>query len=544
MTTTTRPTVTTDLSAYPYASRRSPILASRGVVATSQPLAAQAGLSMLQQGGSAVDAIIATAIALTVVEATSNGIGSDLFALVWDGSKLHGLNGSGRAPAATTVDAIRADGHDTMPARGWWSVTVPGAPRAWADLHARFGRLPFATLFEPAITYARDGYFVSPLIGDLWKTAATKTYPQLSGPEFKPWFDTFTDGGRPPAPGERWSSEAHAQTLERIAGSNAADFYEGELARSIAGFAAETGGPMTVDDLAAHTSSWVEPIRTTYRGYEVCEIPPNGQGIAALMTLNIVEGFDMASLPRESVDGYHRQIEALKLSLTDARAYVADMDHVDVPVKEMLDKEYASERMALIGDRALEPKAGRPKTGGTVYLCAADADGMMVSLIQSNYMGFGSGVVVPGRGIALHNRGAGFTLQDGHPNQVAPKKRPFHTIIPGCLMREGQAVGPFGVMGGFMQAQGHAQVIINTLDYGMNPQAALDAPRWRWDGGKTVVLESAVDESIVEGLRARGHDVIWSDDVSFGKGQIIWKLPGGGYVAGTDKRADGAAVGY
>ena len=220
------------------------------------------------------------------------------------------------------------------------------------------------------------------------------------------------------------------------------------------------------------------------------------------------------------------------------------MDQVHVPVKELLDKEYATLRQALIGERALQPTAGRPKAGGTVYLCAADADGMMVSLIQSNYMGFGSGIVVPGTGIALHNRGAGFTLADGHPNQIAPRKRPFHTIIPGFLMRDGEAVGPFGVMGGFMQAQGHAQVVINTVDYSMNPQAALDAPRWRWDGGKTVVLESDVDEAIVEGLRARGHEVVWQSDVAFGKGQIIWKLPGGGYVAGSDKRADGAAVGY
>lgn len=544
MTTTTRPTVSTDLGAYPYPSQRMPVMAAHGVVATSQPLAAQAGLSMLQQGGSAVDAALATAIALTVVEPTSNGIGGDAFALVWDGGTLHGLNGSGRAPASSTVEAVRAAGHAEMPNRGWWPITVPGAPRAWADLHARFGKLPFAKLFEPAITYARHGYPVTPVIARLWHSAATKVYAGLPGPEFRPWFETFTANGRPPAAGERWRSEGHASTLERIAASGSRDFYEGDLARIIARFAAETGGPMTVDDLAAHTSTWVEPIRTTYRGYEVAEIPPNGQGIAALMALNIAEGFDVARLARESVESYHLQIEALKLSLTDAFAYVADLEHADVPVSAMLDKEYASERAALIGERALEPVVGKPRTGGTVYLCAADADGMMVSYIQSNYQGFGSGVVVPGAGISLHNRGYGFTLRDGHPNQLAPGKRPFHTIIPGFLLRDGQAIGPFGVMGGYMQAQGHLQVVVNTVDYGMNPQAALDAPRWRWDGGKTVTLEPDVDAAIVDGLRARGHDVVWQSDTAFGRGQIIWKLPGGGYVAGSEKRADGCAAAY
>jgi gamma-glutamyltranspeptidase/glutathione hydrolase len=519
-------------------------MAVNGVVATSQPLAAQAGLTMLQQGGSAVDAAIATGIALTVVEPCSNGIGGDVFSLVWDGSTLHGINGSGRAPAATTADAIRADGHTRMPNRGWWPVTVPGAPRAWADLHAKFGKLPFEKLFEPAIRYARRGYFVSPIIGRAWQNAAANLYGPLPGTVFEGWRSTFMPGGVAPGAGDRWSSEGHASTLEKIAASGSREFYEGSLARTIAEFAANTGGPMTVDDLASHTSTWVEPIRTTYRGYEVAEIPPNGQGIAALIGLNITEGFDLASMPRDSVESFHLQIEALKLSLTDAMAYVADMDHVSVPVEGLLDKEYASQRQALIGHKALTPTAGKPKTGGTIYLCAADADGMMVSYIQSNYQGFGSGVVVPGTGISLHNRGYGFTLEDGHPNQVAPRKRPFHTIIPGFLLKEGQAVGPFGVMGGFMQAQGHMQMVINTVDYGMNPQASLDAPRWRWDGDKAVVVEPNTDPAIVEGLRARGHDVTVASDGAFGRGQIIWKLPGGGYVAGSDKRADGCAAAY
>ena len=544
MTTTTRPTVATDLIGVPYRSQRSPVMAVNGVVATSQPLAAQAGLAMLQQGGSAIDAALATAIALTVVEPTSNGIGGDVFSLVWDGNTLHGLNGSGRAPAATTAAAIRADGHTRMPNTGWWPVTVPGAPRAWADLHARFGKLPFEKLFEPAIAYARHGYFVTPIISRLWDSAARNTYGHLTGAEFQPWRQTFMPGGKHPAAGDRWSSEGHAASLERIAASGSRDFYEGDLARQIADFAAKTGGTMTADDLAAHTSEWVEPIRTTYRGYEVAEIPPNGQGIAALIGLNIVEGFDLRSLSRESLEAYHLQIEALKLSLADAMAYVGDMQHVDVPVKGLLDKEYASQRQSLIGERAIDPVAGKPKTGGTIYLCAADADGMMVSYIQSNYQGFGSGVVIPGAGISMHNRGHGFVLDDGHPNQIAPGRRPFHTIIPGFLLREGQAVGPFGVMGGFMQPQGHMQMVINTVDYGMNPQASLDAPRWRWDGGRAVTIEPETSSAIVEGLRARGHEVTVASDLGFGRGQIIWKLPGGGYVAGSDKRADGCAAAY
>ena len=300
MTTTARPTVSTDLVGLPYASRRSPVMAVNGVVATSQPLAAQAGLSMLQQGGSAVDAALATAIALTVLEPTSNGIGGDVFSLVWDGNSLHGLNGSGRAPAATTADAIRADGHTKMPNRGWWPVTVPGAPRAWADLHAKFGKLPFEKIFEPAIAYARHGYGISPIISRLWASAANNSYGPLTEPVFQPWKDTFMPGGRPPAAGERWSSEGHASTLEKIAASGSKAFYEGDLARAIAKFAAQTGGLMTLDDLAGHQSQWVEPIRTSYRGYEVAEIPPNGQGIAALIGLNIVEGFVLSANARES----------------------------------------------------------------------------------------------------------------------------------------------------------------------------------------------------------------------------------------------------
>jgi gamma-glutamyltranspeptidase/glutathione hydrolase len=533
------------LAGLPYPSRRMPVIASRGVVATSQSLAAQAGLWMLQQGGSAVDAALATAIALTVVEPTSNGIGGDAFALVWDGGRLHGLNGSGRAPAAHTPDLFQSHGLAAVPARGWLSVTVPGAPALWRDLHARFGRLPFAALFEPALHYAAHGYPLSPVTAAAWALATRLYTLEHRGPEFRGWFETFAPDGRAPRAGGLWSSLGHARTLRLIAESNAAAFYEGELAAETERFAAATGGHLTAADLAAHTSTWVEPISTCYRGYDVWEIPPNGQGITALIALNILEGFDLTAAPRDSTESFHLQIEAMKLAFADAARYVADPEHASVPIAGLLSKAYADERRALIGDQALLPAAGRPPEGGTVYLCAADADGMMVSLIQSNYSGFGSGIVVPGAGIALQNRGSGFVLEPGHPNIVAPGKRPYHTIIPAFLTRDGQPIGPFGVMGGYMQPQGHTQMVVNQVDYGMNPQAALDAPRWRWVQGVEVEVEAGVPQHVMHGLTARGHLVTVNPRPAlFGKGQIIARQANGAYIAGTEPRADSCAAAF
>ncbi len=533
-----------ELSRLPYAGSRQPLLAPRGAVATSQPLAAQAGLAILQRGGSAVDAALATAIALTVVEPTSNGIGGDAFALVWDGVKLHGLNGSGRSPMALDRDVVRQQGHTTMPARGWLTVTVPGAPAAWRDLHRRFGKLPFATLFEPATWYAEQGYPVSPVLASMWRSAE-QAYRGLPEPQFAGWAPTFAPGGRAPAAGETWRSPDHARTLSRIAESEAADFYEGETARAIVKFAAETGGLIAAGDFAKHASTWVDPISTAYRGYDVWEIPPNGQGLTALIALNILEGFGLREIPRESTRSYHLQIEAIKLAFADAQRYIADPERADVPTAALLSKAYAAGRRALIGERALEPVPGEPGRGGTVYLCAADMDGMMVSMIQSNYSGFGSGIVVPGTGVALQNRGSGFRLEADHLNRLEPGKRPFHTIIPGFLTHERQAVGPFGVMGGHMQPQGHVQMIVNTIDYGFNPQASLDAPRWYWTHTREVALEPDVPEGIVQGLRERGHEALVAQNRGlFGRGQIIWRLPSGAYVAGSDGRTDGCAVGY
>jgi gamma-glutamyltranspeptidase/glutathione hydrolase len=532
-----------NLSDRTYPTWRTPLLAANGVVATSQPLAAQAGLQILHAGGSAVDAAVATAAALTVLEPVSNGIGGDAFALVWDGGRLHGLNGSGRAPAALSAEAVRRAGHSSMPSHGWLAVTVPGAPAAWRDLNARWGRLPFEQVLAPAIRYAEEGHPVAPNIAHAWRhavlAARRRTAPMYGG-----FLPTFAPGGSAPAAGERIALPDHARTLRLIAQSGARAFYEGEVAAAIAAWARETGGPLNGDDLAAHTSTWVEPISTDYRGYTVWEIPPNGQGLAALMTLGLLDGLDLGRLARDSAEAYHLQIEAMKLAFADAYRYIADPERAEVPVRGLLSAEYLAARRALVGPEARAPEPGSPPRGGTVYLCAADRDGQMVSMIQSNFAGFGSGIVVPGWGVALQNRGQGFSLEEGHPNLLEGGKRPFHTIIPGFLTRGGLPVGPFGVMGGEMQPQGHTQVVVNTADYGMNPQAALDAPRWRVDGA-AVRVELHTPRHVIEGLAARGHAVHVEPDPSpFGRGQAIWRLPSGVYVAGSEARCDGSAVGW
>jgi gamma-glutamyltranspeptidase/glutathione hydrolase len=529
------------------------VYAPRGAVATSQPLAASAGLAVLRNGGNAVDAAVATAITLTVVQPGSNDIGGDLFAIVWDGSALHGLNASGRSPAALTRDRVgagepvdaalggsQAAAAAAMPAHGWLPVTVPGAPAGWRDLHERFGVLPFADLFADAIRYAEHGYPVSPRVAQQWDRVVRLRHAHLVGPEFAEWARVFTPGGRAPRAGERFRNPDAARTLRLIAETGADAFYRGPIAAAIAEYAAETGGLLAAEDLDKHTSTWVDPIGTRYRGFDVWEIPPNGQGLAALLTLNILEGYDLAGAGE--VDRLHWQVEAMKLGFADAHAYVADPDLSPAPVAALLDKGYAVRRRGLVGPWAGRPGPGDPVRGGTVYLCAADASGMMVSLIQSNYMGFGSHVVVPGTGFGLQNRGAGFSLDENHPNVVAPNKRPYHTIIPGFLTRDGAAVGPFGVMGGHMQPQGHVQVVLSTVDDGLDPQAALDRPRWYWHTGTEVHLEPGF-AGAADALRERGHDVTVSKD-GFGYGQAIWRLPGGGYVAGSEPRADGCAMGY
>ena len=533
-----------NLQSYPFPSQRMPLIAENGVVATSQPLAAQAGLAMLQQGGNAIDAAVATAVALTVVEPTTNGIGSDAFALVWDGRRLHGLNASGRAPRALQAADLRGQGYTTIPDEGWLPVTVPGAVAGWGELHERFGRLAWPEVMAPAIAYAEHGYGVSPIVARYWQRQAAR-FVTSSDPALAAWQPTFAPTGRAPQAGERVIFSDHARTLKTLAARGVRDFYEGELAEKIISFAGQSGGLLTAEDLAAHQGQWVEPISTGYRGYEVWEIPPNGQGLTALIALSILAGTELPAHPHLSAESLHLQIEAMKLAFADAYRYLADPAMSAVPITGLLDPAYIAARRALIGPVARDPGPGEPPQGSTIYLCTADRDGLMVSYIQSNYQGFGSGVVIPDTGIAMQNRGSGFTLQAGHPNEAAGGKRPYHTIIPAFLTKGGQPVGPFGVMGGFMQPQGHTQVVVGTVDYDLNPQAVLDAPRWRVTGGLGVDLELGLPEAAMRALAARGHQVaIPLPHGAYGRGQIIWRQENGFYVAGSDRRADGAAVGW
>jgi gamma-glutamyltranspeptidase/glutathione hydrolase len=520
---------------FPYRSQRMPVLA-RNVVAASQPLAAQAGLEMLRAGGNAIDAAVACAAALTVVEPNNNGIGSDLFAIVWDGRKLHGLNASGRSPAAWTREFFNH--FDEMPMRGWHSVTVPGAVSGWVELSKKLGKLPFHELLQPAIRYAREGFLVSPITAASWKLAV-ETFR-----EYADFAATFTIDGRAPLPGELFRSEGHAQTLEAIAGSRGGEFYRGELAKQIIAHAKRGDGVMTLDDLAAHQAEWVGTISMDYRGYQLHEIPPNGQGIGALVALGVLRHLPLEDTAVDSAQSLHLQIEAMKLAFADVHQHVSDPAHAKVAPSDLLDDGYLRARAELIAPtHASAPDPGDIKRGGTVYLTTADADGRMVSLIQSNYAGFGSGIVVPGTGISLQNRGHGFVLERGHPNEVGPRKRPFHTIIPGFLMRNGKPVMSFGVMGGAMQAQGHVQIMVRLLDYHQNPQAACDAPRWRVAAAKKVFIEHGTSDDVVQKLQAMGHEIERRDFTDFGGGQFIYRLDDG-YLGASDPRKDGQAVGF
>ncbi|PWA11838.1 gamma-glutamyltransferase [Pueribacillus theae] len=514
------------------------------MVATSQPLAAQAGLDILKKGGNAIDAAIATAACLTVVEPTSNGIGGDAFALVWVKGDLHGLNASGFAPKNISIDKLKEAGYDEIPETGWAPVTVPGLPSAWAALSKRFGKLPLTEVLKPAIDYAENGYPLSRTLARVWKQEYRRFKQLLDGEEFESWFETFAPNGRAPEIGEVWASPGHASTLRSIAETNAESFYRDELAEKIAKFSKEHNGYLTADDLAEYYPEWVDPINVNYRGYDVWEIPPNGQGLVALQALNILEGFDFPV--KDSVDTYHKQIEAMKLAFADGGKYIADSRYMSQDINGLLSKEYAAQRRRLIGEEALMPEAGKPPKGGTVYLATADSEGNMVSYIQSNYIEFGSGLVVPGTGISLQNRGHSFSFDPNHDNALEPRKRPYHTIIPGFLTKDNVAVGPFGVMGGFMQPQGHLQVVMNKIDFDLNPQASLDAPRWKWVEGKTVELEHSVPNHIALALKDRGHDVrIALEPYSFGRGQIIWRDPETGVLTGgTEHRTDGIVAAW
>ncbi len=519
-----------------YPTLRRPTFA-RNVVSTSQPLASQAGVRMLLKGGNAVDAALATAITLTIVEPISNGIGSDAFAIIWDGKELHGLNASGRAPAGWKPEFF-AEGK--VPTRGWNSVTVPGAVAAWRDMSERFGRLPFADLFEPAIDYARNGFLVSPFCARRWGTLTAELANQ---PGYAP---AFMPDGRAPYAGEVFELPEAARTLELIAQSKGAEFYQGDLARKMELHSTACGGVMTRADLAAHTNDWVTPMQQDYRGLTLHEIPPNGQGIIALIAIGILQHFDLAKHPVDSADSVHLQIEAVKLALVDAARFVADVRYMEFPPEQLLAAKYLKSRADLIRtDRAQDFGHGAPPRGGTVYLTAADADGMMVSMIQSNYMGFGSGIVVPGTGISLQNRGAGFNVKPGHPNCVAPGKRPFQTIIPGFITRDGEPFSTLGLMGGTMQAQGHAQVMVRLGEYGQNLQSAIDGPRFRVVQGMELNVEEGFGETTIAELARRGHVIkeIGEQYMDFGCSQMIRRLPDG-FECASDPRRDSLPVGF
>ena len=523
---------------FPYTSQRMPALAEN-MACTEQPLATQAALRALAAGGNAVDAAIAAGITLTVVAPCMNGIGGDVFAIIWDGERLHGLNASGRAPAAWTPEYFAK--YDAMPARGWDSVTVPGAVSGWVALSRKFGKLPFADLFESAIRYARDGYLVTPIASRQWEG-------QIEAIKHTPGFvEAFAPGGHAPKPGQRFICPGQAATLEDIARTEGESFYRGALAERIAAYAKATGGAITQADLAAHEVNWVDPISMAYQDISLHEIGPNGQGIGALMALGILDAMGAHLLPLDSTAYFHAQIEAMKLALADLQRYVADSRYMnEVGAQDLLNPDYLASRARDINTSTAQyPGPGLPLKGGTTYLTTADASGMMVSFIQSNFKGFGSGLVVPDTGIALHNRGWGFNLIPGHPNQVGPGKRPFHTIIPGMLMRDGKPLMSFGVMGGSLQAQGHMQVTAR-IAHGQNPQAVVDAPRWRiLEDNVTVLVEWNFPEDAVKGLRDKGHKIVvaprFSDE--FGGAQAIARLAEG-YLGASDHRKDGHAGGW
>jgi len=522
--------------AFPYPSQRMPVLADN-IVATSQPLAVQAGLDILRQGGNAVDAAIATAIALTVVEPTSNGLGSDAFAAIWNGNELICINGSGRSPRAWKYEHFA--GLDQMPTLGWQTVTVPGAVSVWMELSKKFGVLPFDALFNHAIEYAENGFPVSPITAAAWQKAQSR-YQDF--PEFQ---RVFLPHGKSPAVGERFYNRTLATTLRGIASSQGEIFYRGRLADLIAQEAEQHGALLTIQDLAEHQPEWVKPLSVDYYGVTLHELPPNGQGLAALIALGILAALDINQYEADSVDSIHLQIEAMKVAFDAVSRYLADPQWMTInPASLLNEKNIQAVANKIQLQQAQQLTYEVPGDHGTVYLSTADKQGMMVSFIQSNYMGFGSGVVIPGTGISLQNRGNGFSTQQGHPNQVDGGKRPFHTIIPAFVTQNGQPILSFGVMGGRMQAQGHVQMMVRLFNYQQNPQAASDAPRWCVMQDGRVALEPEFPTSLLDGLQQRGHTITTDEERSlFGGAQLIMKH-NDSYIGASDHRKDGLAAGF
>ncbi len=534
---------------------RSEVIAPHGMAATSQPLATQIALDILKNGGSAVDAAIAANAALGLMEPTGCGIGGDLFAIVWDAEKeeLTGLNASGRSPKAMTLAYFRENGIDTIPPFGPLPVSVPGTVDGWFELHGRYGRLPMGKLLAPAIAYAKNGFPVSEVIAHYFKLNE-KRIAQYSG-----FAETYMPNGHVPRKGEMFRNPRLARTYEAIAEKGRDEFYKGDIANKIDAYMAEQGGLLTHADMAAHASEWVTPVSTNYRGWDVYELPPNGQGIAALQILNILEGFDIRSMGFGSAEYLHTLVEAKKLAFEDRAKYYADMDFVDVPVTRMISKAYADERRKLISPEraAMTVAAGNTQLdqGDTIYMTVADRDGNMVSLIQSNYRGMGSGMTPGELGFVLQDRAELFALEEGHANVVDGGKRPFHTIIPAFVMKDGNPLISFGLMGGAMQPQGHAQIIVNMVDFGMNLQEAGDAARINHTGssqptgttmtdGGVVHLESTFSKETRDGLESLGHTLGTSDGSFGGYQAIMWDEEQGVYYGASEVRKDGQAAGY
>ncbi len=535
---------------------RSQVLATHGMVATSVPLATQIGLDVLKKGGTAMDAAIAANAALGLMEPVSNGVGGDLFAIVWDAKtqKLYGYNGSGRSPKALTLKWFQDHGYKAIPPYGPLPVSVPGTVDGWFALHGKFGKLPMKDDLAPAIAYAREGFPVSQLIAYYWNLSV----PRLS--KFPGFTEQFTLDGHAPAEGQIWKNPHLANTLEAIAKGGRDAFYKGKIAHTIADYVKAQGGFLSYDDLARHHGEWVQPVATNYRGVDVWELPPNGQGIAALQMLNILEGYDFSKIPFDSAEHVHLFVEAKKLAYEDRAHFYADPDFYKVPLQWLISKDYAAQRRKLISpDHAMKSvRAGEPKLhGDTIYLTTADRWGNMVSLIQSNYRGMGSGMSPPGLGFILQDRGELFVLKDGYANTYAPGKRPFHTIIPSFITRDGKPWISFGVMGGDMQPQGHVEIVQNLIDYHMNLQEAGDAPRIQHEGstspeaqademtdGGWVDLESGFSYATVRGLMEKGHSVRFAHGPYGGYQAIEWDAKNGVYIGASESRKDGQAAGY
>lgn len=531
-----------DAASYRYPSSRSLVYGRNGMVCASQPLAAQAGIEMLRRGGNAFDAVLAAAACLTVVEPMSNTLGGDAFGILWSGGKLYGLNASGPAPQALTRNALIKQGFQSMPRYGWGAVTVPGMISGWAEMNRRFGTLSMGDILRPAIQYARWGFPASPVITRLWESIYPVHRKNCEQRFYEELNKYLLPNGKLPEPGELIRFPEMADTLEEIAETEGESFYRGRIADRIARFSENSGGFLGKDDLVAFRAEWVEPISVRYRGYDVWELPPNGHGLVVLMTLNLLKEMDLSG-GREDPGVIHRIMEALKLAFTDGRRFITDPAAMKAELSVLLSDAYADERRSLIGEEALYPEPGNPYCGNTVYLNAADGEGNMVSWIQSCYERFGSGVTLPGTGIIFHNRGYNFTMDEKLENCVAAGKKPYHTIIPGFLTKGNRAIGPFGVMGGFMQPQGHVQVLTNILNFGLNPQEALDAPRWMWTGEKNMEMEKGYSEEIRSALLKRGHRIHCAENsLNMGRGQIIWRDETGTLCGASEPRTDGMAA--